>query len=151
MKLSRKIKKARGTYVVIAGLEIEKYIRVGKIGTFCFQPGFYAYAGSAFGPGGLMSRIMHHIRISSKPHWHMDYFRREAKICEIWLCYDQKPLEHVFADTFLAMDSCSVPAKRFGSSDCKCISHLFHFAYPPDPHTFEEKLKNRCQVSVVKF
>ncbi len=36
-------------------------IQIGKLGQFKFKKGYYAYVGSAFGPGGLNSRIKHHI------------------------------------------------------------------------------------------
>jgi Uri superfamily endonuclease len=130
----------KGTYVIIAALEDEKNIRVGKLGTFCFQSGYYAYVGSAFGPGGLVARIGHHLRVAPKPHWHMDYFRKETLICEIWVLHDQKPLEHVFADSILRMDGSSVPARGFGCSDCRCISHLFHFCELPDQDEFVKNL-----------
>ena len=143
MKSGRNIENAKGTYVVISVLEIEKNIRIGKIGTFCFQPGFYVYSGSAFGPGGAMARIRHHLRTARKPHWHMDYFRKEADICEVWICFDQKALEHVFAEIFLEMKGSSTPVRGFGCSDCRCISHLFHFESPPDPEEFEMMLRKR--------
>jgi Uri superfamily endonuclease len=148
-----KLKNAKGTYAVIAALEIEKHIRVGKLGTFCFQPGFYGYIGSAFGPGGILTRISHHMQITPKPHWHMDYFRKEAFIKEVWVSYDQKPLEHVFANVFLRMDGSSIPAKGFGSSDCRCVSHLFHFHKLPDAVEFEKELNKEgfgCQFSVFR-
>ncbi|HHO76762.1 MAG TPA: DUF123 domain-containing protein [Deltaproteobacteria bacterium] len=37
-------------------------IQVGKLGSFIFPAGHYAYIGSAFGSGGLHARIQRHIR-----------------------------------------------------------------------------------------
>jgi Uri superfamily endonuclease len=153
MNLRQKLTNSKGTYVMVASVETEKIIRVGKLGTFRFQPGFYGYIGSAFGPGGILVRISHHLRVSPKPHWHMDYFRKEAFIKEVWVSYDQKPLEHVFANVFLRMDGSSIPAKGFGSSDCRCVSHLFHFHKLPDAVEFKKELNKEgfgCQFSVFR-
>ena len=62
-----------GTYALILVSSSDRWIEIGKLGKFLIQPGYYVYAGSAFGPGGLKARIAHHMRISQRPHWHIDY------------------------------------------------------------------------------
>ncbi len=154
IKLSHELKNTKGTYIIFTCLKTEKYIRIGKLGTFCFYPGYYGYVGSAFGPGGISSRVGHHLHTASEPHWHMDYFRKEILIEEIWICNDEKPLEHVFADLFLRMVGTSIPVKGFGSSDCRCVSHLFYFQRVPDAIEFEKKLGQEgimCRVSVLSL
>ena len=42
----------KGTYILIMGLGTMKRLEIGRLGTFDFIPGYYAYVGSAFGPGG---------------------------------------------------------------------------------------------------
>ena len=48
-----KIPEERGTYILISHLESMVRLDIGRMGRFDFVPGFYAYVGSAFGPGGL--------------------------------------------------------------------------------------------------
>ncbi|MCD6196655.1 MAG: GIY-YIG nuclease family protein [Staphylothermus sp.] len=40
---------------------------------FSLNPGIYVYIGSAYGPGGLRSRIIRHLRRNKKVFWHVDY------------------------------------------------------------------------------
>ena len=56
----------KGTYVLILNLKRAKRIVVGnskkaKLSSRLFQAGYYAYVGSAFGPGGLAARIKRHL------------------------------------------------------------------------------------------
>jgi hypothetical protein len=67
------IDRAPGTYVLILELTTRKVIQVGALGRIKFTAGWYAYAGSAFGPGGLAARINRHLMSAKKPHWHIDY------------------------------------------------------------------------------
>ena len=42
-----------GTYVLLLHLPDNEQLTIGKLGTFDFPAGWYAYVGSAFGPGGV--------------------------------------------------------------------------------------------------
>jgi Uri superfamily endonuclease len=100
---------------------------VGKLGKFEFQPGYYLYVGSAFGPGGLAGRLKHHVKTSPCPHWHIDYLRREATLVQVWFSEDEIPREHEWANMLQALPGAIIPVNSFGSSDCACRSHLFYF------------------------
>ena len=67
-----------GTYVLMLGLPRLATIGVGRLGHFQFPVGWYAYAGSAHGPGGLAARISRHLRVPKPLHWHVDYLRQAA-------------------------------------------------------------------------
>jgi Uri superfamily endonuclease len=76
--------------------------------------------------GGFKSRLSYHLRDNKKPHWHIDYLLEKGSLNEIILydtrnrkveCAMAQTLSHVF-DSVLG----------FGSSDCKCYSHLFFAA-----------------------
>lgn len=121
----------KGTYILFLYLEQEASIPIGKLGKFDFFPGYYAYVGSAFGSGGLRGRLKHHLRPVKKLHWHIDYLRAHAPLCEIWSIANETILEHRIASTLLLLPQSSVPVRRFGASDCKCESHLFHFETIP--------------------
>ena len=75
----------KGTYVIVLYLDENKSIQIGKLGQFKFKKGYYAYVGSAFGPGGLKSRIKRHIEPKKSYHWHIDYLNPAVK--EVWVVW----------------------------------------------------------------
>ena len=117
-------KTIHGTYCVQLHCPQQVEIQVGKLGNFCFDPGYYLYIGSAFGPGGVHARLRHHCGLSAKPHWHIDYLRQHADIENTWYVADQRS-EHRWAQCLENVEGLHVPVKAFGSSDCGCQSHLF--------------------------
>ncbi len=119
-----------GTYVLILCVAQDGYIPIGSLGKHHVPRGCYAYVGSAFGPGGLRARLTHHVKAASKPHWHVDYLRRQAEIVEIW--YSPLPIkqEHVWARISRSTRDVTIAVLRFGASDCQCASHLFWFPEP---------------------
>ncbi len=133
------IGREKGSYVLVAFLAFEKPIAVGKLGAFSFPFGFYAYAGSAFGPGGLAARVGHHLKESRKPHWHMDYFRKHACMKQVWFCRGKNCSEHDFACALSRLEGSPTPIKGFGCSDCICVSHIYRFEKLPDFEAFEKE------------
>lgn len=116
--------KQRGIYILSLLLPETKKINIGKLGLFEFITGYYYYIGSAWNKGGIASRLSHHIKISEKPHWHIDYLRRFSSLNKIYFVLGPRELEHSFADSL--KNNLIVPVKYFGSSDCNCTSHLFY-------------------------
>src|SRR5262245_8901343 len=86
-----------GTYTLILSSSADLSVSIGRLGSLHVQPGFYAYVGSAFGPGGVRARVAHHCRRAAQPHWHIDYLRRAVPVTEIWYAYDQLRREHQWA------------------------------------------------------
>lgn len=130
----------RGTYALILRLSAPQAIEVGRLGLVAFRPGFYAYVGSALGPGGLAARIEHHVRAESRPHWHIDYLRRAAPIVSIWFVESQERLECIWARALGLLSGYDQPARAFGASDCRCDSHLAYFESEPDLQAFQASL-----------
>jgi Uri superfamily endonuclease len=122
----------KGTYVLILQLSQPARLTTGKLGEFDFPAGWYAYVGSAFGPGGLRGRLKHHLAPVTKPHWHIDYLRSAASVREVWYLIGEAICEHQWADTLRSMPGAAIPAPRFGASDCTCETHLIYFAEKPD-------------------
>jgi Uri superfamily endonuclease len=114
---------SKGVYMLILGLSVRKNILTGKLGLFSFPKGFYIYIGSASGLGGIRGRLKHHFNISVKPHWHIDYLRKEADLVNVFYINSPKELEHALAAKLQTIFN--IPILKFGSSDCKCNSHLF--------------------------
>ncbi|RKZ27309.1 GIY-YIG nuclease family protein [bacterium] len=135
--------KSGGTYILILNLKNDRPAQIGKLGRLTFKAGSYGYVGSAFGPGGLISRLKHHIKLSRKPHWHIDYFRRFANPTYVWFSKKNERLEHEWAAAMYQMQHTFLPIKGFGSTDCSCISHLFYFLKQPCFHLFQGKIKNQ--------
>lgn len=130
---------APGTYALLLDLPHARTVRVGRLGTIVFEAGFYLYAGSAFGPGGLAARLDHHLHIAARPHWHLDHLRREARVAALWITRDPRHLECAFFEAALRMRGAR-PVPRFGSSDCRCPSHLVALPRLPRRDAFRRHL-----------
>lgn len=123
-----------GTYILCLQLKRSQDITIGKLGNFNFRKGYYYYVGSAFGPGGVAARCKHHIAISVKPRWHIDYLRAQCKLISIYFNASNKHLEHDWANHLGKI--LPYPIEKFGSSDCSCNSHLFFAKHTVFPDKF---------------
>jgi Uri superfamily endonuclease len=119
-----------GTYVLLLRCSSTRAVRVGRLGTLRLRPGWYVYVGSAFGPGGLRARIDHHRQRAQRPHWHIDYLRRYTRLESVWYACDVRQ-EHVWAAMIAAMPVAALVLQGFGSSDCRCATHLYWFGELP--------------------
>jgi len=137
---------AKGTYALILFLKKGVRLQIGKLGSFDFKRGTYAYVGSAFGPGGLDARLKHHCMLSAKPHWHIDYLRRAATLKDIWVSATPQRSEHAWTKRLLSLDTSQCPVKGFGSSDCRCYSHLVYFDRKPSSVTISSTLAGAFQI-----
>ncbi|MDP7529373.1 MAG: GIY-YIG nuclease family protein [Candidatus Marinimicrobia bacterium] len=120
-----------GTYLLILENRKKITLSVGALGEISFPKGYYIYVGSAFGPGGLRGRLRHHISPVKQPRWHVDYLRPQMTLSEIWYTNDIKKREHDWAKALSSMPGTSIPKRGFGSSDCRCETHLFHYNEMP--------------------
>ena len=135
---------ARGTYLLTIRLAQPTAILVGRLGTFGFPAGWYAYAGSALGPGGLKARLARHLRATKRLHWHIDYLLLHGTVETIWLVALPDRLECAWADVILALPGAATPAPGFGASDCRCATHLAHFAHRPEDDLVAQALRDAC-------
>ena len=124
-----------GSYVLIVAVEQQTTIEVGALGDRTFAAGYYAYVGSAFGPGGL-SRVDRHRELADSDretrHWHIDYLLGGEK--NSLATVEQFPdhdFECALATAFA--DAGCEPVAAFGASDCDCVSHLWKFDGPSLP------------------
>jgi len=88
-----------------------------------FKKGDYIYIGSA--KGCLEARLQRHLRKKKKTYWHIDYLlkSKKTKILQIWII--DKKVECQTAEVFCQDPTTEIIKKGFGSSDCKCLTHLF--------------------------
>jgi len=112
-----------GTYALILACPAEVQVRVGALGQLRLTPGWYAYLGSAFGPGGVRGRCLRHLD-GGRAHWHIDHLRRHCDLNEIWVTYDPEHREHQWAAAIGDARGGRLPFPGFGASDCGCESHL---------------------------
>ncbi len=115
---------APGTYLLLLDLDALARLAVGRLGTFDFPTGRYAYAGSARGPGGLRARVARHLRAEKRLHWHVDYLAARAPVVGVWYVESGERLECAWAARLSALPGADIPVEGFGSSDCGCRAHL---------------------------
>jgi Uri superfamily endonuclease len=134
---------SRGSYVLIFYCSYARRIRIGALGRLTTEPGYYAYCGSAFGPGGLRARIARHLGVRKKKRWHIDYLRPFLRLDAVWYSTSPRRLEHVFADRLLdiayATSAAVVPLAKFGASDCACQTHLVRLPFAPRPENIKPR------------
>jgi Uri superfamily endonuclease len=124
-----------GTYALILVLGESRTLAIGRLGVFYFPAGFYVYLGSARGPGGLRGRLRRHLRGDGKFHWHIDYLAALADVRGyVILVFGLeeagfRPTECAWCQALIALPDATIPAPRFGASDCQsgCPAHLVHF------------------------
>ena len=117
----------RGSYLVLAHLNRNRVIPIGRLGRIHFPRGFYVYVGSAM--ANLSRRIQRHRRLRKRIHWHMDGLRPHARWVEALPIRSSDRLECELARAIEGIAAWSIPA--FGSSDCHCKTHLFGMAEDP--------------------
>ncbi len=116
-----------GSYLLVIDCSHSTEISVGALGSIEFEVGYYAYAGSAFGPGGL-ARVDRHRRIATGEHdvrhWHIDYLLGAGGISIARVeTFPERDVECVLSSALRNEGVDSV--ESFGASDCDCVSHLW--------------------------
>jgi sugar fermentation stimulation protein A len=117
----------RGSYLLILEVARSLQLDVGGLGRLAFPKGYYVYTGSA--RANLSKRVERHLRRRKQFHWHADYLRNRADSCTALPVRASEDLEHVLASALGQVADWSIP--RFGSSDCRCPTHLFGFKENP--------------------
>jgi len=89
-----------------------------------FKKGDYLYIGSA--KGCLEARLRRHLKKDKRSFWHIDYLlkNRRTQISKIWVILES--IECEIAEVFYRNTLTEIVRKGFGSSDCKCATHLFY-------------------------
>ena len=132
-----------GLYQILFRIDAAATVRVGRLGTFRFPAGDYVYTGSA--KGGLEARIGRHLRSASegqaRSHWHIDYLLPHGRILAVVRfpfteggepCPGEcdfnvgDPNECDLNRRLPRSIAAAIPAPGFGSSDCRCESHLVY-------------------------
>jgi Uri superfamily endonuclease len=112
----------KGAYCLVLAFPRSMTIEIGSLGKLTFEKGFYIYIGSAM--NGIENRVERHLRKDKKIHWHIDYLTASGvvKIHKVYIKESSKREECLVARE---VSSHGLPIEGFGSSDCKCLSHLY--------------------------
>lgn len=134
----------KGIYLLEIELEKTKRIKVGALGLLTLPKGRYFYVGSA--QNNMQKRIERHLSDSKKVRWHIDYLLSEnnVKVINVYYKIAEKIEECITAKKMLDI---GYGMKGFGSSDCKCPSHLIKLEHDFDPekigfYVFREQRAN---------
>lgn len=130
-----------GTYALVFSCPASVNAIAGKLGPICLSSGYWIYVGSAFGPGGLRSRLSHHLKPSRRPHWHFDYVKHALRPVEAWTTTDPVKREHDWSRLVSALKGASCPIAGFGATDCSCRSHLIHMTRLPGFSGFKKQAR----------
>ncbi|MBN2483957.1 MAG: GIY-YIG nuclease family protein [Candidatus Omnitrophica bacterium] len=87
----------------------------------CFKKGVYFYIGSA--KKNLAARVARHCSLKKKVFWHIDYLLASRRAAVKMVLVRDKDEECQTA-RFLYRNGGGF-VHQFGSSDCRCPSHLF--------------------------
>jgi len=122
---------AGGVYCLLIEVRRETDIGVGSLGKIRFRPGLYVYVGSAI--RGFEARVGRHIRTAREKRvnarWHIDYLLSHDDV-ELSAVYGLETDRRMECEVAEMVSRYGKPVKRFGSSDCTCISHLFRIEDP---------------------
>lgn len=103
-----------------------KIIKIGKRKEL-FPKGYYCYVGSAL--NNLEKRIQRHYSKKKKFHWHIDYFLKYARIVDVMIKIGS--IDECGLSRSIKSLGGKVILSGFGSSDCKCETHLYYFSKKP--------------------
>ena len=110
----------KGSYILLIQNDRLQDIKVGKLDSIKFKPGYYVYVGSAL--TNLEKRVRRHQSMKKKLFWHIDYLLEKTEIVNVFQMENPMRLECSLAEK-LSGQLQSFP--KFGCSDCRCKSHLF--------------------------
>lgn len=131
----------KGVYCLLVLVPEDMSIKVGALGKKSFARGCYVYVGS--GMGGVEHRIGRHRSRDKKLHWHIDHLLRHASlVASIALQSSSREAECETVRVLAADDDARLSVPGFGSSDCRCKSHLLYFG-DAEPEMVMETLTAR--------
>jgi Uri superfamily endonuclease len=111
----------KGVYVLVISVSKDIQIDVGSLGSMNFSKGVYAYVGSA--QKSFEKRVKRHLRKDKRKFWHIDYLLGNDA-AEVLKVFHKEAGKHEECIVAKKINKRGVPIRAFGSSDCKCESHL---------------------------
>jgi Uri superfamily endonuclease len=115
----------QGSYLLF--LYVSEEISIDRRGELIrLEKGFYIYVGSAFGTGGLSSRLHRHVRKKKKKHWHIDQITMHSASSILGIGIAINKREECKMSQLLNNFDSLTPILGIGNSDCtkNCLSHF---------------------------
>ena len=112
----------KGIYVLIVSVNKDITVNVGSLGNMFFEKGLYAYVGSA--QNSLEKRVERHLKKNKQKFWHIDYLLANEHTNVVRIFYKKGADKTEECKTAKKLSEMGAPILGFGSSDCKCKSHL---------------------------
>ncbi|WP_236725602.1 GIY-YIG nuclease family protein [Candidatus Reidiella endopervernicosa] len=118
-----------GAYRLTLQLDQAATITVGRLGSFAFKAGQYAYIGSA--KRALSKRVARHQRLAAKKsgklHWHIDYLMSHPDCHMIKQELFEAGKECEISAAMARRRGVTIPVEGFGATDCRagCKTHLY--------------------------
>ena len=133
----------KGAYILVLHVHKRISIQVGHLGRFTFPPGYYSYTGSAL--SGIEARLRRHQSQEKRLHWHIDYFLQDSKIVDVKKFLTTVKLECRINALLLSSKEARIVARGFGSSDCRCRSHLIYWGKKKPPASVFVKIEQSLE------
>jgi Uri superfamily endonuclease len=111
-----------GIYALVLWLPRAASVACGGLGVRRLRRGWYVYVGSA--KRNLWARLRRHLAGEKRLHWHIDHLRLHAGIRQIWVWPWRAGRECRTARWLFRQAGAVVAWGGFGSSDCRCLTHL---------------------------
>ena len=142
-----------GSYLLAFCLEQPIEIAQGRLGAVELLPGWYYYAGSAKGSGGLRARLERHRRHEKRLFWHVDWLSQAVAPLEGFYALGMRPLECEWARLLVATLGGRMFPPGFGASDCRrgCAAHLVYFVGQPDENLIQPVLASVAGSEVIHW
>jgi Uri superfamily endonuclease len=112
-----------GVYVLVVFLPNPVEVNAKSFGHLFLEAGHYLYCGSA--QAGLLPRLARHMRPDKKRHWHIDSLTNEGEVIGALTLDGPKTTECLLAQILSGLPGVTPVGRGFGSSDCRCPTHLF--------------------------
>ncbi len=121
-KVDRSSREA-GAYLLLIRLDEPIQADLPRLGSPRFEAGWFVYAGSARGPGGLAARIGRHFRRDKGLRWHVD--RLTVGCGTMAALQVAGGTECDLVRRLVSSGRLEIAIRGFGSSDCRtCEGHL---------------------------
>jgi Uri superfamily endonuclease len=116
-----------GAYLLLAHLPSDTALEIPRFAGCALPAGWYLYAGSACGPGGIAARTGRHLRSGKSVRWHIDHLTNAAN--RLVAAEVPKLSECEIVAGLTRAPGIASPITGFGSSDCRiCETHLLSFS-----------------------
>jgi len=116
----------KGSYLIIGFLKKCLNLKISKK-YYSFESGWYIYVGSAM--NSLKKRIERHLMVKKKLKWHIDYLIPHLEMKKSIPIQSSEKIECEISRDLEKISYGFI--NGFGSSDCKCHSHLYFMENNP--------------------